>query len=335
MLKYCAKRIFLLIPLLIGLTFMVFIVVRIGGTNPAVLIAGPEASADQIEAIERELHLNEPILLQYWIYMKGLFQGDMGTSWVTGRPVTEEIRDRLPISLELYTISAVLAVLIGGSIGYVSALNANGWLDHGSRTGTLFGISMPKFWLALMLIYIFFYKLGWAPAPLGRIDIFADRPPHITGAYLIDSIITGQWETARSAAIHLVLPVMTIVIINGAAIAKQVRAIVWQVRRSDYVKYARACGQSRQYIWGLILRNSLPGIVTYSAIVYSLLLGMSAIVELIFSWGGLGYIGIRSVTSADFAVVQGYVLTAGIMTAIVYFCSDIIVAGIDPRVRLG
>lgn len=332
-LSHLLKRVLVLIPLLLSILFLVFALVRIGPTNPAVLIAGPVATEVEIEAIERELLLDQPIVAQFGHYVASAFQGDLGESWVTNRPVTEEIRNRLPITLELATLGTATSLLFGLLIGYWAAMKEGKVIDHLSRVVTLGGISIPIFWLALLLIYWFFTKLSWAPAPLGRIDTFVSPPERVFGSYLIDGLLTGDMEAVRSAAGRLVLPIVAITLVTGATIAKQTRASIVEVKRTASVRFARASGLKPRHVRAHIVRNALPSIITFVGIAYSLLLGGVALVEIIFSWGGLAQFGVESVTRADWAVVQGFVLTMGLLAALVYLLSDILVSAIDPRVR--
>ena len=331
---YGLKRIVMIVPLLIGLVFITFMLIRLGSGNPAAAVAGPLADAQVIAQIEEELHLNEPLLVQFGLYLGDAATGNLGDSWIGKRPVTTEIRERLPITLELVTVATIVSIILGIGFGFISAMSKDKLPDHVSRVFGLIGISMPIFWLGLLLIFVFFAKLRWAPAPLGRLDIFVTAPEKVTGAPLLDSLIEGNWEAFRSIFAHMILPVVTIVLVVGATIAKQTRASVVEVRDSAPVRYARAMGLPRRRVWGIILHNALPSIVTFTAIAYSLLLGSSALVELVFSWGGLGQLGLIAVTEGDFWMVQGFVLSMGVITAFVYLLSDIVNAAIDPRVTL-
>lgn len=328
------KRLLLLIPLLLGLTILTFLLIRVGGSNPATLIVGPTAGDAEIAAVEEELGLDQPVLVQYGRYLQGALTGDLGESWVTGRPVVEELRERLPITLELVTTAMVAAAVVGTAIGFVSAMNHHGPADQVLRSYTLLGVSIPVFWLGLLLILVFFVFAGVAPAPTGRLDLFTPPAEPITHAPLLDSVLRGNWAAFSSILHHMMLPVIALSITSGSAIAKQTRALVLEVRSSPRVRYARACGLGRRQVWGVVLRNALPGIVTFVAIAYSLSLGGSALLELIFSWGGMGSFGINAITRADFAVVQAYVLSMGVIAAAVYLVSDLVVAAIDPRVTL-
>lgn len=332
LLRYLIKRIVLLVPLLLGLTLLAFLLIRLSGTNPATLIVGPTAGQAEIEAVEAELGLDEPLIVQYGIYLGNALTGDFGESWVTRQPVSTELRMRLPVTLELVTIAMVFATVIGVAVGFFSAMYQHRPADQLLRAYTLVGVSMPVFWLGLLLIFLFFVVLGVAPAPTGRMDLFIAPPEPITYAPLLDSVLRGNGEALRSVLHHLMLPVAALTLTSGSAIAKQTRALVLEVRFSPRVRYARACGLTRRRVWRLILHNAMPGIVTFVAIAYSLSLGGSVLLELIFSWGGMGSFGINAIERADFAVVQAFVLSMGVIASLVYLASDLIVAAIDPRV---
>jgi ABC-type dipeptide/oligopeptide/nickel transport system permease component len=329
---YLAKRLALLLPLLFGLSFVTFMLIRLSGGNPAVTVAGPDASLVTIHAIEKELHLDQPLLAQYAYYLEGVLRGDLGDSFVSQRPVAVEIAERLPITLELLVVAATFSVLLGVVVGFVGAMNKNHPIDHVLRIVSLLGISMPIFWLGLLLIFVFYFVAELAPPPLGRTDLLIELPPKVTGAPLLDSVLAGNWTAAQSVLGHMILPVLTIVLVFGGMIGKQVRAAVSEVKDSNAVRYAKACGLSRRRVWWIILHNASPGIVTFVAIAFSSMLAGSALTELIFSWGGLGQVGLRAVLFGDLWMVQGFVLTLGILTAAVYLVSDLVVAAIDPRV---
>ena len=329
---YVIKRVLLLVPLLIGVSFITFMLIRLGDSNPAVLIAGPTATPAEIAQVEEELGLDDPLLVQYASYVAGVVRGDFGESWLTRRTVVEELRERVPITLELITVGMFAAVIAGVGVGFASAMLKDRLPDQVARFGTLLGISMPIFWLGLLLIYLFFVTWKLAPGPVGRLDIFVVPPQRVTGFLIIDSVLEGNWEALRSYLAHLVLPTITIMLVTGATIAKQTRSGVVDVRNSAAARYAVAAGLPRWRIWRMILHNALPTIITFSAIAYSLGLGGSALVELIFSWGGMGQLGIEAITKVDYAIVQGYVLVMGVIVAVVYLLADLAVAIIDPRV---
>jgi peptide/nickel transport system permease protein len=332
--RYLAIRILLLVPLLFGVSIVAFLLVRLGDSSPAVMVAGPTATEAQIKAIEAEMGLDQSLPVQYWHWLTNAFQGDLGTSWQSGRPVTDELREALPITLELIGFGVAGAILFGVLVGVASAVWRRGVVDQVLRVVTLAGISIPIFFGALLMIALFFTVLGWAPAPLGRVDRGLAMPPELTGMLVFDSLVSGYHATAMSALAHLALPVLAITLLTGAEIAKQTRSAMVESLAGPAVRYARACGMSERGVAWLAFRNTLPTLIGYFGITFSFALGGAAITELIFSWGGLGQLGLDAITNADFAVVQGFILLMGVVAALIYLTADLLVAAIDPRVKL-
>ena len=334
LLRNLAYRLALLVPLLLGVSVLTFLLVRLGDKSPAALMAGPTATQAEIEGIEADMGHDRPLLTQKWINMKGLFTGDLGDSWQSGRPVLDELLERLPITLEMVTYGMICAIVIGVLLGVWSAVRQGSIADHVLRVVTLVGLSVPIFWLGLILIVVLFSQLGIAPAPFQRVDRTVELPSTITGFLVIDSVVTGHWAAAASAASYLVLPVLTIGIIGGTEIAKQVRSEMVEVLSGPAVKYARASGLPERKVVGLAFRNAFPNLIAYLGITFSLSLGGSALVELVFSWPGMGKWGVDAIVGADFAVVQAYVLCVGIVTSLIYLACDLLLVACDPRVRL-
>ncbi len=333
--RYILKRVLLLIPLLLGITAVSFALVRIGDQSPVSMIAGPTATAEQLAAIEQELGLDRPLLAQYFSYLNNLLHGDLGTSWVTGKPVLSDLTDRLPATLELVIIGMALSVTLGLVLGFLAAKYRDSAFDHVVRFGTLLMVSLPVFWIGIMLINIFYFNLKWSPAPLGQLAPIDVTPTRITGAIFIDALFAGPAATLQSATSHLVLPALAVGSAAGAAVAKQTRALIIEASTSDAVRYARACGLPERQVSRLKVRMALPGLVTFIAISFIAVLGGSALIELIFAWGGAGQYALQAITNADFAAVQGYVLIMGIIGAVVYLAADLLVLLIDPRIHHG
>lgn len=329
---YAVKRTIMVIPLLFGVSLVAFFIIRLGDVNPAVLVAGPTASAAEIEKVSLELGLDRPLIEQYGTYLSSALSGDLGESWITGRDVSTELRARLPVTIELITIGTIASVIVGLLLGFVAGMRERHLVDHFLRVSTLGGISMPIFWLGLLLIYVLFFLGGVAPAPLGRQSLMLPTPQFRTGFPLLDALLDGRLEVFWSMVRHLMLPVITMALVIGATIAKQTRASVIEVRNTAMVRYARAIGMPQWRIWWLVLHNSLPSVVTFIAIAYSLQLGGSVLIELIFSWGGIGQLGVNAIQRADYAVVQAYVFAMGVLAAAIYLVADLIIASIDPRV---
>lgn len=329
---YTVKRTLMVIPLLFGVSLVAFFIIRLGNVNPAALVAGPTASAAEIALVTEQLGLELPMVQQYWTYLTNALSGDLGRSWITGREVSVELRSRLPVTIELITIGTAASVIIGLFLGFVAGMRERSLVDHFLRVSTLGGISMPIFWLGLLLIYVLFFLMGIAPPPLGRQSLMLPSPTFRTGFPLLDALLDGRMDIFVSMLRHLMLPVITMALVIGATIAKQTRASVIEVRNTPMVRYARAIGMPQWRIWWLVLHNSLPSVVTFIAIAYSLQLGGSVLIELIFSWGGIGQLGVNAIQRADYAVVQAYIFAMGVLAAGIYLIADLIIASIDPRV---
>ena len=332
--QFVRRRLLMVVPILLGITFLTFMLLRIGEQDPVAMLAGPMADEAAIEAVEKELGLDRPFFVQFGIYLSKLSKGDLGKSWVSSERVADEIILRLPASLELLLLSIFLGSIVGVPVGIRSAQNPNKAFDQISRFISLFGFSVPTYWIGLMSIFVFFYLLGWAPAPMGRLDLMYFPPTNITGSYLIDSLITGEFETAFSAFSQLALPVIIFSIIIAAPIIKHTRAISLEVLGSDYIRYARAQGLRKKIVRRIALRNSIVPILTFIGTELTGLLAAVSLLELIFAWGGLGQWGLNAILLGDFAAVQGYVLVLALFSIFVFVVIDLIVLLLEPRASL-
>jgi peptide/nickel transport system permease protein len=262
-----------------------------------------------------------------------VLQGDLGTSWQTTLPVTIDLAQRFPATLELVTLGLLLALLIGIPLGVAGAYFKRGLLRKAADYYGLLAGALPDFWLALVLIFVFYTMLGIAPAPLGRID-FAILPPEpVTGALLIDSLIAGNWAAFWNAAGHLVLPVATLGLINAGPILKMTQSTMERMLEADFSRYAEMCGLPRQVVVRKALRNSLPSIVTIVSVLYGFLIGGAVLVEIVFSWGGAGQYAVQGVLNADLNPVLGFVLYSAVLSLVIYLIVDLIYFAIDPRTR--
>lgn len=330
---FLLKRILLLIPSLIGVTVMVFVISHVVPADPVGIALGPEATQEQINAMREAWGLNKPLYVQYGIFLKNLVQGDLGYSLVSKRAVTEELRYYFPATFELTTASMILSIILGIFIGIVSAVYRNRPFDHLTRTYCLFGISMPVFWLGLLLLLLFYVKLGWLPGG-GRIadGIEVDR---ITGFLILDSLLTANWEALGSALLHLVLPAFCLSSSFLATISRIARSSVLQVIREDYVRTARAKGVPEFLVMGKhVLRNSLLPVITISGILYGQLLGGAVLTETIFSWPGMGRYVVRSILHLDFQPILGFTVLVAILYALANLVVDLLYSVVNPQIRL-
>ena len=329
------KRLGTALPSLIGVVIVTFILTRALPGDPAAYFAGPAATAEAVEEVRRQLGLDRPLVVQFFHYLGDLARGDLGTSLTTGQPVLTEIATRLPASAELTLVGLLLSILVAVPLGVMAATRPGSWIDHLCRMVTTAGVSLPVFFTGLLLVYIFYYLLGWAPAPLGRLDIFAFPPPRVTGFYLIDSLIAGDLETFRASAAQLVLPALTLGIFSLAPIARMTRASMLAVLASDFVRTARASGLSRRrVIVTYAFRNAMLPVVTTLGMVFSFLLGANVLVEKVFAWPGIGSYAVEALIAGDYAPIQGFVLTMAILYVALNLLIDLLYGVIDPRVRL-
>lgn len=329
------RRALLALPILFGVLLFTFLLVRVGDSDPVGMLAGPTASEAEIAAIRATYKLDQPVMVQFLEYAKRVAQGDLGTSWLSNKPVLDELLLRLPATLELVLLGGALGALVGVWAGMRAARRANGRFDQWSRILSLLGFGMPTIFLGLALIFVFFFVLRWAPPPMGRIDLMINAPPTVTGSYLIDSLLVADWGAAWSAAGRLVLPCGVVAIVFAAPMLKQTRAIALDVLASDYVRYARAAGLSARQIDRMVWRNSSVPILTYGATELTALFGAAAVLELIFSWGGVSQFGLTAILKGDFAVVQGFVLLMSALAILIFAITDLLVLRLEPRASGG
>jgi peptide/nickel transport system permease protein len=335
MLIMILKRLLIAIPSLVGVVIITFLLTRALPGDPAAYFAGPAATKEAVEQIRAKLGLDKPLIVQFGRYVKDLAQGDLGASLTTGQPVATEIRNRLPASAELTLLGLIVAMLIAVPLGIMAATRPNSLIDHACRLITTAGVSLPVFFTGLILVYVFYYLLGWAPAPLGRLDVFFSAPPQITGFYLFDSLVTGNVETFRAAFSQLFLPALTLAIFSLAPIARMTRASMLAVLASDFVRTARASGLTPYTVTvTYAFRNAMLPVITTLGMVFSFLLGANVLVEKVFAWPGIGSYAVEALIASDFAPVQGFVLTMAVLYVALNLIIDILYGVIDPRVRV-
>jgi dipeptide transport system permease protein len=312
-----------------------FLLTRALPGDPAAYFAGPAATKQAIEEIRIKLGLDRPLPVQFVGYVRDLARGDLGISLTTGQPVVTEIRTRLPASAELTLLGLLVSVTVAVPLGILAATRPGSLVDHVCRIVATAGVSLPVFFTGLILVYFFYYLMGLAPAPLGRLDIFYSPPPQVTGFYLIDSVIAGDWEVFRASLKQLVLPAATLGIFSLAPIARMTRASMLAVLASDFVRTARASGLTPMtVIVTYAFRNAMLPVVTTLGMVFSFLLGANVLVEKVFAWPGIGSYAVEALIASDFAPVQGFVLTMAVMYVLLNLSIDILYGLIDPRVRI-
>lgn len=331
---YALRRLLFTIPQLIAVSVIVFFLVRLLPGDPTYMLAGPYATPERIHEVHTALGLDQPLVVQYLAYMKRVFSGDFGVSWRTSQPVLQDIATRLPATLELVVGAVLLAVLIGVPLGVAAAIRRGGIADRIVFVYGMLSGSLPDFWIALIFVLVFFFFLGWAPAPVGQLDFAVSTPDRITGAYIIDAALTGNWPTFWSALANIVLPVATLVVVYMPLVVKTARSTMEEMLESKFVLQARVAGLTRSIQLRYAFSNALPPVLTVVGIVFWFLLGGAVLVETIFAWGGLGQYAVESVINSDFAPLQAVVLISATFTTLVFLVVDLIHYLLDPRIGL-
>src|SRR3989454_6466824 len=329
------KRLLLAVPSLVGVVIVTFLLTRALPGDPAAYFAGPAATKEAIEQVRAKLGLDQPLIVQFVRYVGDLAHGNLGTSLTTGQPVAAEIRTRLPASAELTLLGLFVSMATAVPLGIMAATRPNSLVDHACRVISTAGVSLPVFFTGLILVYVFYYLLGWAPAPLGRLDVFFSPPPNVTGFYLIDSLITGNGELFLASLKQLILPALTLGIFSLAPIARMTRASMLAVLSSDFVRTARASGLTPfTVVITCAFRNAMLPVVTTLGMVFSFLLGANVLVEKVFAWPGIGSFAVEALIASDFAPLQGFVLTMAVMYVALKLVIAVLYGVIDPRLRI-
>jgi peptide/nickel transport system permease protein len=334
--RFIVRRLLGTLPLLVGVGVFTFILVRVLPGDPAAYYAtGPMATGEEIAQVRTALGLDQPMIEQLARYFKDIASGDLGRSLVTGQLVGRDLVERFPASFELTFVAMMFALLIAIPLGIIAAIRAGSWIDHVVRfIGTL-GVSMPAFVAGILLIFVFYFKLGIAPEPIDRIDPFMLKPPSVTGLMLLDSLIAGNVTAFVSAAGRLLLPALTMAVIVIAPLMRMTRASMIAVLSSDFIRTARAAGMNWWTVYVRYgLRNALLPVLTTIGLVISYQLGANVVVEKVFAWPGVGSYALNSLLATDYAPVQGYVLLMACVYVVINTLIDILYALVDPRIRV-
>jgi peptide/nickel transport system permease protein len=333
MLRYIVHRLVLLLPILLGLSILVFAWVRALPSGPAQALLGERSTPELVKKIEHDYGLDKPVHVQYWRYLKRTVKLNFGDSIASRRPVTDELKERFPATIELTVAAMLFAIGLGVPLGFVAAKRYGGVLDHVSLVASLIGISIPIFFLALVLKYIFAVKLGWLPS-VGRISVLIDLE-HPTKFYILDALLAGNFGALWDVLKHLLLPAVALGSIPLAIVARITRAAVLDVQNEDYVRTARAKGLSPFVVDNRhVLRNALLPVSTIIGLQAGLLLSGAVLTETVFAFPGMGTWLVHAINARDFPVLQGGILFLAIVFVLVNLLVDISYAVINPRIRL-
>jgi len=333
MLGFIIRRSLTIIPTLLGVSIVVFLLLAITPGDPAELLLGERATVESLEVMREYLGLNEPLHVQYGLFLKRLIKLDLGETIWTRQKVIVEIKERFPATIELSLAALFLACLFGVTLGIVSASKQYSIFDYLSMVGSLIGVSMPVFWLGLMLMLVFSLHLGWLPVS-GRIGVNTELEV-ITNFYVLDAIITRNWQALRDVLQHLALPAIALSTIPMAIIARMTRSSMLEVLRQDYIKTARAKGLSEtKVVLKHALRNSLIPVVTVIGLQFGILLGGAILTEHVFSWPGVGKWIYEGVVKRDYMVIQGGTMLVATVFVVVNTLVDILYAVINPRISV-
>jgi peptide/nickel transport system permease protein len=334
-LLYLLRRLLWVIPVVLVVTFIVFVVSRILPGNPVYLMIGSQQTTEEtIARLTREMGLDKPILVQYMMYLNDLSHGDLGTAWHTSNPVTKDMLARFPATLELTLVALLLSIFIGIPLGVAAAVYKDSLLDHFVRLVSLVGLSVPSFWLGLVLIYFLCFQFEILPTPMGRVALNVTPPNRITGLYIVDSLLTGNSKALISSVRQIILPTSVLALGQIAGISRMVRSTMVEVLDSDYIRAARAYGiPDNKIYYSYALKNTLIPTITHVAAGVLWLLGGVVVVEIVFTWPGIGLYATESIFVKDYSGVQGVALLIAMLSVLVYLTMDILYFVVDPRVE--
>lgn len=334
MARYIARRLANLIPVILGITLLVFIFLHLIPGDPAIVMAGERATPEQVAALREQLGLNQPLPLQYLTFLGNLLRFNFGTSIISGVPIAQEISIRWSATFELSVAAMLLATIMGIPAGVLAAVRKNSLIDNLTMTSSLLGVSLPVYWLGLLLIYLFAVNLHWLP-PSGRLSIDAGlnfKP--ITGFYILDTLIQGNFKAFNDALSHLILPAITLGTIPLAILARITRSAMLEVLTQDYIRTARAKGLlERWVIFKHALKNAFLPVITIIGLQFGTLLSGAILTETIFSWPGIGSWIYEGILSRDYPVVQGGVVFVAVAFVLINLIVDITYAFLDPRIQ--
>lgn len=333
-LKYVVWRLLWMAVTLFGTIVLIFFLTQAIPGDAALARAGLFAKPWVLESIRRSMGLDQPLHVQFLIYLQHLSQGDLGHSWKTGMSVNQDFAQRLPATLELALSTMIIAFPLGVLLGTLAAAYKGSWVDHLVETFGILGNSVAVFWLALLLLYIFFFRLGIAPGPIGRLGFLDVPPPRVTGFYTVDSLLAGDFHLFKESIRYLALPVLTLLTVVAAPISRMTYSSVSEVLTSNYIKTAIASGLPRRLIFfKYALKSALIPIITLSGQSLSFLIAGAILVEVAFTWPGIGRYAVESMVTADLAPVQAFVIVVTVMSMVINLVVDVSYFYLDPRIK--
>ncbi len=332
MAKFLARRLVFLVFVVVGVSLLTFIISHVVPADPARLLLGRTATAEQIAALRANLGFDKPLPVQYLLYMTHLVQGDFGQSISSHRAVISDFTDYFPATVELTLYALVICVVVGLPLGVVSALARDRWPDHLTRIFSIAGVALPLFWLGLVLQVILYGRLHLLPAEQ-RLDLFVAPPRHLTGMYTVDSLLTGNWAALGNSLRHVVLPALTLAFASLATMTRVTRASMLEALGQDYVRTARAKGlRGRRVVYRHALRNALIPTTTLMGLQVGNLLGGAFLVEIVFSWPGIGFYSVQAIRAFDYAAIMGVTIIIAVAYTLVNLVVDVLYAVLDPRI---
>lgn len=329
---YILRRLALTIPVLLGISLLVFFMLHSAGGDPAQLVLGARADPDSLAALRTEMGLDRPLLVQYGAFLAGAVRGDLGRSYRSNTPVVNEIAARFPATIELAVAAMVIAIIVGVALGTVAAVRRHSWLDYVSSTVVLAGVSIPTFWLGIILIIIFGLWLRWLPIS-GRVNPRLGADPS-TPFLAISALVQGNLPVARDALAHLILPAATLAAWPAAIVARMTRASLLESLGQDYARTARGKGlRERRVVAVHAARNAVLPVLTVVGLEFGGLLGGAVVTETVFSWPGLGQLTVTAIGARDYQMVQGVVLLLATVFVLLNLLVDVLYTMLDPRIR--
>jgi len=330
---FILRRLLLMIPIVFGVLVITFIIGRIIPADPVALLVGQEDDRATVERVRQELGLDQPLWTQFYVYIRNFARGDFGMCWSTRNPVVKDLAVFLPATIELVLVSMFFCIVLAVPLGVYAAVRKDTLGDHVSRVVSLFGVAIPSFWLGLLLIFVFFYLLRWAPPPMGRIG-FRTSIDRVTGFYLVDSLLAGDLKAFGQTLSYLVLPVAAISLRKLAQLTRLVRSTMIEALSSDYIQTARSHGLRNRLInYRLAFKNASLPPITQIADMFGDLVGGAVVIELVFAWPGAGRWAVTSALAGDFAPIQAFAVICAVVRVITFLITDIMYAVIDKRIE--